>query len=104
MAVVTRSSSAKADQNYATSRRIKSILKHTLLVVLALVALAPFILAFLGTFKTDAEIIAYPPRILPENWLFENWAKTWNTDFGQGARWYVRAPCASSTTSRRSMS
>ncbi len=92
MAVVTRSRGATSEEGYTTSRRIKRGLMYLLLIVLAMVALAPFILAFLGTFKTDAEIIAYPPRILPENWLFENWVKTWNTDFGQGAtfpRWLL---------------
>ena len=67
-------------------------LKYVLLIALAAIALAPFILAFLGTFKTDAEIIAYPPKVLPENWLAQNWVKTWNTDFGQGAtfpRWLL---------------
>ncbi|MGQ9765761.1 MAG: carbohydrate ABC transporter permease, partial [Anaerolineae bacterium] len=70
--------------------RIQLALKYVLLIAIGLVALAPFILAFLGTFKTDAEIIAYPPKLLPEKWLFGNWAKTWNTDFGEGAtfpRW-----------------
>jgi ABC-type glycerol-3-phosphate transport system permease component len=92
MAVVTRSRGATTEEGYTTSRRIKRGLMYLLLIVLAMVALAPFILAFLGTFKTDAEIIAYPPKILPENWLFSNWVKTWNTDFGQGAtfpRWLL---------------
>lgn len=74
----------------ARARRIQLALKYILLIAIGLVALAPFILAFLGTFKTDAEIIAYPPKLLPEKWLFGNWAKTWNTDFGEGAtfpRW-----------------
>ncbi|MCX7707633.1 MAG: carbohydrate ABC transporter permease [Anaerolineae bacterium] len=74
----------------ARARRIQLALKYVLLIAIGLVALAPFILAFLGTFKTDAEIIAYPPKLLPEKWLFSNWAKTWNTDFGEGAtfpRW-----------------
>lgn len=63
---------------------------YTLLIVLGFVSLIPFILAFLGTFKTDAEIIAYPPTVLPAEWLWENWVKTWNTDMGAGAtfpRW-----------------
>lgn len=74
----------------ARARRIQLTSKYVLLIAIGLVALAPFILAFLGTFKTDAEIIAYPPKLLPERWLFGNWAKTWNTDFGEGAtfpRW-----------------
>jgi multiple sugar transport system permease protein len=91
MAVATRTTDTAA-AGEAGSSRLKNTLKYILLVLLAAIALAPFILAFLGTFKTDAEIIAYPPRILPQNWLVENWAKTWNTNFGQGAtfpRWLL---------------
>ena len=69
-----------------------TILMYTLLIVIGLISLAPFILAFLGTFKTDAEIIAYPPTLLPKHWLVGNWATTWNTDMGQGAtfpRWLL---------------
>jgi len=72
------------------SGRAKKVLKYVLLISLGFVALVPFILAFLGTFKTDAEIIAYPPSVLPAEWLWENWVKTWNTDLGAGAtfpRW-----------------
>jgi multiple sugar transport system permease protein len=50
----------------------------------------PFILAALGTFKTDMEIIAYPPKLLPGTWLVQNWSAVWNTDIGQGGtfpRW-----------------
>jgi len=50
----------------------------------------PFILASLGTFKTDAEIIAFPPKLFPAQWLVENWTKVWTTDLGNGGtfpRW-----------------
>ncbi len=69
---------------------IKPIILYVLLIGIGLVLFAPFILAFLGSFKTDAEIIAYPPRFLPEMWLSENWVKVWNTDVGGGGtfpRW-----------------
>ncbi len=69
-----------------------TILMYTLLIVIGLISLAPFILAFLGTFKTDAEIIAWPPTFLPKHWLVGNWSTTWNTDMGQGAtfpRWLL---------------
>ncbi len=92
MAVVTQSRNAPAGESARTSRRVGAALKYILLILLAVVALAPFILAFLGTFKTDAEIIAYPPKILPQHWLVQNWATTWNTDFGRGAtfpRWLL---------------
>jgi len=55
---------------------------YILLSFIGLILFTPFILAFLGTFKTDAEIIAWPPRFLPDKWLVENWPKLWNTDFG----------------------
>ena len=74
------------------SRRRGAILKYVLLIVIGLISLTPFILAFLGTFKTDAEIIAWPPTFLPKHWLISNWAKTWSTDLGQGAtfpRWLL---------------
>jgi ABC-type glycerol-3-phosphate transport system permease component len=79
-------------QQAARSRRIGAILKYVLLIVIGLISLTPFILAFLGTFKTDAEIIAWPPTFLPRHWLVSNWVKTWSTDLGQGAtfpRWLL---------------
>lgn len=63
-------------------RRISRALLYVLLITIGLILFTPFILAFLGTFKTDAEIIAWPPRLLPSKWLVENWIKLWNTDFG----------------------
>jgi multiple sugar transport system permease protein len=55
---------------------------YVLLITIGLVLFTPFILAFLGTFKTDAEIIAWPPRFLPTTWQVENWPRLWNTDVG----------------------
>jgi multiple sugar transport system permease protein len=72
--------------------RLSTVVKYALLVLIGLTALIPFILAFLGTFKTDAEIIAYPPLLLPTHWLAGNWEKVWTTDFGKGAtfpRWLL---------------
>ncbi len=59
-------------------------------ILIGLILFAPFILAALGSFKTGAEVIRYPPELLPDQWLVENWVRVWNTDFGQGAtfpRW-----------------
>ncbi len=50
-------------------------LLYALLIGIGLVLFTPFILAFLGTFKTDAEIIAWPPTFLPAEWLVENWKR-----------------------------
>ena len=72
------------------SQSVSTALYYVLISAIGLVLFTPFILATLGSFKTGAEIIAFPPKLFPENWLFENWVKVWNTDFGEGAtfaRW-----------------
>lgn len=63
-------------------RRIGRVFLYILLTAIGIVLFTPFILAFLGTFKTNAEVIAWPPSILPVEWLVENWTELWNTDFG----------------------
>ncbi len=94
MAVTTASRSVRmpSSEEAARQARISRILKYILLAALAVVALIPFILALLGTFKTDAEITAWPPTFFPKAWLIQNWPKVWNTDLGQGAtfpRWLL---------------
>ena len=72
------------------SYTISRILRYVLLIGIGLVLIMPFILTAIGTFKTDAEIIAFPPRFFPEEWHVENWAKVWTTDIGSGGtfpRW-----------------
>lgn len=72
------------------SHYIGLVLRYLSLVAIGLILFTPFILAFLGTFKTDSEIIAYPPKFLPVHWLWENWSTVWNTDIGRGGtfpRW-----------------
>ena len=65
-------------------------MRYLLLTLIGLVLYTPFILAALGTFKTDSEIIAFPPKLLPAEWLVGNWTRVWNTDIGNGGtfpRW-----------------
>lgn len=62
--------------------QIGRVAMYGLLTIVGLVLFMPFILAFLGTFKTDSEIIAFPPTFFPPRWIVENWPKLWNTDFG----------------------
>ncbi|MCK4541376.1 MAG: carbohydrate ABC transporter permease [Spirochaetales bacterium] len=72
------------------SGKFKIGLRYLVLLGISVVLFAPFVLSFLGTLKTNAEIIAWPPKIFPENWLWNNWADTWNTDLGRGGtfpRW-----------------
>lgn len=74
---------------------------YALLVGIGAVLFTPFILAAIGTFKTNTEIIAWPPKFLPAKWLAENWSKTWNTDMGAGGtfpRWLFNTAFLSVTT------
>jgi multiple sugar transport system permease protein len=57
-------------------------LVYALLILVAVVLFTPFILAFLGTFKTNAEIIAWPPTFFPDVWRVENWPQLLSTDVG----------------------
>jgi ABC-type glycerol-3-phosphate transport system permease component len=69
---------------------VKQVLRYVLLIAVGFIMFSPFILAMLGTFKTDVEIMAFPPKLLPANWLWQNWVRVWNTDLGQGGtfpRW-----------------
>jgi multiple sugar transport system permease protein len=55
-----------------------AIVRYTLLILLSIIFMMPFVLSFLGTFKSAAEIIAFPPTFLPEQWRVENWVRVWN--------------------------
>lgn len=69
---------------------VRQSLRYLFIGAVALILFVPFILAFFGTFKTNAEITAWPPKILPAAWLWKNWVVTWNTNLGSGGtfpRW-----------------
>jgi len=42
-------------------KRVGRVIRYLLLILVGLAVFTPFILAFLGSFKTGAEIIAFPP-------------------------------------------
>lgn len=80
---------------------ITPVVRYVLLVGIGLVFLTPFLLAAIGSFKTDAEIIAYPPKFFPDRWLTENWVKVWFTDLGEGGtfpRWLFNTAFLAVTT------
>jgi multiple sugar transport system permease protein len=87
---------------HPTGYYVKMIVRYAVLILIGLVMFSPFILAMLGSFKTDAEITAYPPKLLPANWLWQNWVTVWNTDLGQGGtfpRWLFNTAFLSVTVS-----
>ena len=82
----------QANKAARQQKAVSMILRYLALVLIGLLMLAPFVLATVGTFKTDIEIIAFPPKFFPATWHFENWIKVWNTDIGQGGtfpRWLL---------------
>jgi len=55
------------------------VLRYLVLIGIGLAFVTPFILAFFGTFKTNREILSYPPRLFPEVWHFDNWVRVWRS-------------------------
>lgn len=92
MAVATRTVARPRWQVLSQPARyyVGLLIRYALLVGIGIVLITPFILAAIGSFKTDAEIIAWPPKFFPDRWLTENWVKVWTTDLGKGGtfpRW-----------------
>jgi ABC-type glycerol-3-phosphate transport system permease component len=86
------SRTVQAESSLPLRKALSQALRYLVMLAIGLVLFLPFILATLGTFKTDAEIIAYPPQLTPRVWLVENWARVWNTDLGAGGtfpRWLL---------------
>ena len=69
---------------------LTSTLRYLLLILIGVILFTPFVLAILGSFKSNAEILAYPPTFTPAKWLWQNWVEVWNTNIGNGGtfpRW-----------------
>ncbi|KSV58545.1 carbohydrate ABC transporter permease [Acetivibrio ethanolgignens] len=65
------------------SKKSKVII-YTLLTIMAVYFMAPFIYMLFTTFKTEAEAIAYPPKLFPAKWLWSNFLDAWNAQpFGR---------------------
>ena len=88
-------------QHKPTRHYVGLALRYAVLISIGVVLFTPFILAGIGSFKTDSEIIAWPPKFFPAEWLEENWSKVWNTDMGGGGtfpRWLFNTAFLSVTT------
>ena len=78
------------------SQMLGAAIRYILVTLLAILVFMPFILSFLGTFKTNPEVTAYPPTLLPREWHVENWSQTWSIQVsGAGnyvfARWFFNS-------------
>ena len=61
---------------------VNRVIRYAVLCVIGLILFTPFTLAFLGSFKSNAEIVAWPPSLLPTQWHTENWVELLTTDMG----------------------
>jgi len=60
-------------------RYIRRGVTYALALLLGLVFMMPFFWAVFSAFKDPYEVIAYPPRLLPTKWRFENFVTVWTT-------------------------
>lgn len=49
--------------------------RHLLVYGVALIILLPFIWVLLSAFKSEAELLRYPPTLLPEKWTIQNFTQ-----------------------------
>jgi ABC-type glycerol-3-phosphate transport system permease component len=54
------------------------------LIVIGIIVSLPIFIALFTSFKPPAEVITYPPRLLPTTWTYENYITAWNSNpFGR---------------------
>jgi multiple sugar transport system permease protein len=53
--------------------RLEIVVRYALYVVITLFLFVPFVMTVLSSFKTSAEVIAFPPTLLPSVWHPENY-------------------------------
>jgi ABC-type glycerol-3-phosphate transport system permease component len=52
---------------------ILQVLRYLFLILMTIILLGPLVLAFLGSFKTNLEVLAWPPVFFPSEWRFDNY-------------------------------
>ncbi len=61
-----------------TSWYVIQTLRYAFLILVTVILLGPLVLAILGSFKTNQEVLAWPPTFLPNTWHFDNYVDAWN--------------------------
>ncbi|HEX6606391.1 MAG TPA: carbohydrate ABC transporter permease, partial [Chloroflexia bacterium] len=54
------------------------VIRYIVLILMTIIFLGPFVMALLGSFKSTAEVVAWPPTFLPKEWRFQNYVDVWN--------------------------
>lgn len=64
--------------------KTSKVIIYILLGIMAVYFLSPFVYMLFTAFKTEAEAIAYPPKLFPAKWLWRNFIDAWNAQpFGR---------------------
>jgi len=71
----------KSHRQAVTENVIRTFFQYLLLLVIGVIMLLPFIMAFLGTVKTDQEILAYPPKLIASQVVLDQYRGIWNAGF-----------------------
>ncbi len=74
----TRSVSAASGEGRTAAFYLSAFLRYGFLILISIVAFMPFVLSFLGTFKTNIELTSFPPQVFPQQWRVDNWVRVWN--------------------------
>ncbi|HMA33131.1 MAG TPA: carbohydrate ABC transporter permease [Chloroflexia bacterium] len=53
-------------------------IRYAVLLLMTVIFLGPFIMALLGSFKTNLEVLTWPPTFFPTEWRLDNYASVWN--------------------------
>src|SRR5438552_1273987 len=61
----------------SSGRLMIRISTYVALLVLTLLFMGPFAFAFTTSFKSPDEIFLFPPRLIPEHWLWHNYIDAW---------------------------
>src|SRR5207244_10476505 len=62
-----------AEDSTERVNRIEIVVRYALYIVITLFLFVPFVMTVLSSFKTSAEVIAFPPTFLPSVWHPENY-------------------------------
>lgn len=75
--------------NYALSRATGTLLLYAVAVVGATVTVLPFVWMLFSSFKSNAEIFSFPPRLIPSSWYVDAYARLFaERPFGT---WYLNS-------------
>lgn len=79
------SNAGKAEKRVrgTSGRRERNGLTYLILIVFTLIYLIPILWMVVCSFKPDAELFVYPPKLFPSEFSLENYLDAWNRgDFG----------------------